>query len=199
MTQEKGQTGPVGSMAGSAQRARLAKVAEAFGWMRCERLGKEVWYDPTGGHVTWGDLPKAIEDDITELIEECADIPMRADDAAALEKLGNPFLPPNTEVSHGASLEWHKGPAEGGQGTAAKNEDGVPQWWDGDRLLIIVETDNGREIAVVDISADEDYFCVRDASTGDTYDAWGPGCWSWWAKLTEHNLPPNVPSQPRGE
>lgn len=97
----------------------------------------------------------------------------------------------------GASLEWHKGPAEDGEGTAGKNEDGVPQWWDGDRLLIIIETNNGREIAVVDISADEDAFDVRDASSGYTYDAWGPECWSWWAKLTKHNLPPNVKAQPR--
>lgn len=92
-----------------------------------------------------------------------------------------------------ASLEWHKGPAEGGQGTAGKNEDGVPQWYDGDRLLIIVETNEGREIAVVDISADEDYFDVRDASSGDTYDAWGPECWSWWAKLDKRNTPPALP------
>lgn len=98
-----------------------------------------------------------------------------------------------------APLEWHKGPAEGGQGTAGKNEDGVPQWWDGDRLLIIVETNQGREIAVVDISADEDYFDVRDASTGDTYDAWGPECWSWWAKLTRHNLPQNDQDQTAAE
>lgn len=83
-------------MTGSAMRARLAKVAEALGWMRCERTGKEVWYDPTGGHVTWEDLPAAIDADIDELIEECKDIPMRADDAAALEKRGNPFSSPNT-------------------------------------------------------------------------------------------------------
>jgi hypothetical protein len=79
----------------SARRDRLAKLAEALGWMRCERLGKEVWYDPTGGHVTWEDLPAALDDDIDQLIAECKDKTMRADDAAALEKLGNPFLPPN--------------------------------------------------------------------------------------------------------
>ena len=50
---------------------RLAKVAEALGWMRCERLGREVWYDPTGGHVSWADLPKAIESDIAELVQDC--------------------------------------------------------------------------------------------------------------------------------
>lgn len=99
----------------------------------------------------------------------------------------------------GASLEWRKGPAEDGEGTAGKNEDGVPQWWDGDRLLIIIETNNGREIAVVDISADEDAFDVRDASSGETYDAWGPECWSWWAKLTKHNLPPNTGHQPHAQ
>jgi endonuclease YncB( thermonuclease family) len=101
------------------------------------------------------------------------------------------------DAGFGVTLQWHKGPAEGGQGSAGKNEDGVPQWWDGDRLLIIVETSEGREIAVVDINADEDYFDVRDASTGDTYDAWGPECWSWWAKLTKHNLPPNDQDQTR--
>ena len=95
MSKQKSDDSAFGVAAGSAQGAKLAKLAEALGWMRCERLGKEVWYDPTGGHVTWEDLPEAIEDDITELIEECKDIPMRADDAAALEKLGNPFLPPN--------------------------------------------------------------------------------------------------------
>ncbi len=89
---------------------RLIAVAEALGWMRCERLGKEVWYDPTGGHETWESLPGAIEDNITELIEECKDTPMRADDAAALEKLGNPFpiarhLPPRPAAVDGVEKE----------------------------------------------------------------------------------------------
>ena len=92
----------------------------------------------------------------------------------------------------GASLEWHKGPAEAGAGTAETNDEGLPQWYSGDRLLIIIETNRGREIAVVDIDADEHYFRVTDASSGDIYDAWQPEDWSWWAKLTKHNLPPNV-------
>ena len=99
-----------------------------------------------------------------------------------------------------AWLEWHKGPAEGGTGTAGKcGETGKHLWWNGDRLLIIVETNQGREIAVVDIEADEDYFNVRDASTGETYDAWEPESWSWWAKLTKRNLPQNDRHQPRGK
>ena len=81
--------------AGSERRNCLAKLAEALGFMRCERLGKEVWYDPTGGHVSWEELPAVIENDITELIAECKDTPLRADDAAALDKLGNPFYSPN--------------------------------------------------------------------------------------------------------
>lgn len=85
-----------------------------------------------------------------------------------------------------AEIEWHKGPALGGVGTAG-TENGISQWYDGDHLLIIVDTDNGgnpvREIATVYINADEDLFEVRDASTHDIYDAWGPESWSWWAKL----------------
>lgn len=71
---------------------RLINVALALGWMRCERLGEEVWYDPTGGHFTWSDLPEAIESHITALVEECKDTPMSKEDAAALDKLGNPFV-----------------------------------------------------------------------------------------------------------
>jgi hypothetical protein len=86
-------------------------------------------------------------------------------------------------------IEWRKGPAQGGEGTAGKNEAGVPQWYDGDHLMIIVEVKNDRtgdehrEIAVVYLNADEDLFEVRDASTHDIYDAWGPESWSWYAKL----------------
>lgn len=95
------------------------------------------------------------------------------------------------------NLEWHPGPANGGVGTAGE-KNGVSQWWDGDILLIIVETNSGREFAVVHISADgDDYFEVRDASTGDDYDAWSPDEWSWWAKLDEKNLPPQPqPTEP---
>lgn len=87
------------------------------------------------------------------------------------------------------TLKWHKGPALGGEGTAGKNDEGVPQWYDGDRLLIIVETTGDDEMAIVDIIADEDLFQVKDATTGDTYDAWEPAQWSWWAKFNKHNLP----------
>lgn len=98
-----------------------------------------------------------------------------------------------------ASLEWHRGPAEGGTGTAGRCEEtGKHLWWNGDRLLVVVETNQGREIAVVDIEADEDYFNVRDASTGETYDAWEPESWSWWAKLTKRNLPQNANDETAG-
>lgn len=90
---------------------RLAKLAEALGWMRGKRLGKEVWYDQTGGHVSWEELPAAIEADITELIDQCKDKPRRADDAAALEKLGNPFSLPNaaSETRRGQSPDQKDG------------------------------------------------------------------------------------------
>lgn len=96
------------------------------------------------------------------------------------------------------TLKWHKGPALGGEGTAGKNDEGVPQWYDGDRLLIIVEMTSGDEMAIVDIIADEDLFQVKDATTGDTYDAWEPAQWSWWAKFNKHNLP-GVAARPDAE
>ncbi len=87
------------------------------------------------------------------------------------------------------TIIWHKGPALGGTGTAPC-EEGKPRWYDGDTLTIIIDTNNGREIAVVNICADEDFFSVTDASSGDTYDAWEPESWAWWAKLEDKNLPP---------
>lgn len=89
-----------------------------------------------------------------------------------------------------ATIQWHKGPALGGGGTAGKDEDTeAPLFYNGDRLILIIETTEGREIAVVDISCDEDHFSVTDASSGDGFDAWGPESWSWWAVLNHKNMP----------
>lgn len=113
-----------------------------------------------------------------------------------------PTTPPEQPVTgkkipFDAVLEWNLGPAEGGEGTAGKDEEtGAPLFYDGDRLLIIIETNQGREIAVVDIDCDEHYFNVTDASSGETYDAWEPHQWSWWAKLDKCNTPPIQPSAP---
>jgi endonuclease YncB( thermonuclease family) len=106
-----------------------------------------------------------------------------------------PDSPPLAAVtgSAHATLSWQKGPANGGVGTAGERG-GVSQWYDGDLLLIIVETNSGREIAVVGISCDEDWFSVTDKSTGDEYDAWAPEQWAWWARLTD--LPPIEPNNP---
>lgn len=87
-------------------------------------------------------------------------------------------------MPHKVELVWQDGPARGGGGTAGKDDNGVAQWYDGDHLLIVVETEkSGREMAVVYITADEDLLEVRDSSTHDIYDAWGPESWSYWAKL----------------
>ena len=88
----------------------------------------------------------------------------------------------------GAGIVWHEGPAEGGKGTAPNTEDGKARWYDGDTVLVIIETNQGREIVVLHISADEDCFSVSDCY-GDEYSDWGPEDWSWWAKLDEKSLP----------
>lgn len=38
------------------------KIAESLGWLKCERLGREVYYDPTGGHVLPHELPNYYAD-----------------------------------------------------------------------------------------------------------------------------------------
>ena len=87
------------------------------------------------------------------------------------------------------TLKWHEGPARGGVGTAGVSDDGIPQWYDGDTLIIVIETNQGRAYGIVSLSCDEHYFRVIDASTGDEYDSWGPESWSWWAKFDTKNLP----------
>lgn len=84
----------------SARRSHLAEVAESLGWMRCERLGIDVWYDPTGGHVTWEGLPAALDDDIDKLIAECKDKSPRDDDARRSRNAAIPFFRRTPAVSH---------------------------------------------------------------------------------------------------
>ena len=88
-----------------------------------------------------------------------------------------------------ASLEWHKGTAEG---TAGKSPDGVALWHDGDTILAIVETNSGRETSLVHISCDEDYFSLAD-SNGDMW-GWSIEDIDWWAPLDKRNMPQNSDS-----
>lgn len=83
-----------------------------------------------------------------------------------------------------AELTWHRGTDEG---TAGKDKDGKALWWDGDCLLVIVETNKGREIATVRISCDDEMFELYD-SNGDVF-PWELSDISWWAKLDKTNLP----------
>lgn len=92
---------------------------------------------------------------------------------------------------HAKTITWMPGRAQGGGGTAGKDEaNGAPLFFNGDRLLLIIETDLGREMAVVDIDCDEDYFRVTEVTSGEGFDTWGPESWSWWAKLDKTTLPP---------
>lgn len=102
-----------------------------------------------------------------------------------------PEVLPPAVCSAFAAGPWQKGPANGGVGTAGE-KGGVSQWYDGDLLMIVVETTRGREIAVVRISCDEDWFSVTDTSTGEEYDAWDPEQWAWWALINE--APPLKPN-----
>lgn len=71
---------------------KTVKLAEALGWMKCVRLGREVWYDPEGGHVLPHELEAALNDRLDRLIAEAPE-PL-PEDMKSLERLGNPFLAP---------------------------------------------------------------------------------------------------------
>lgn len=44
------------------QELNTAFAEKVAGWMKCERLGRMVWYDPEGGHVSSEiELPRFIE------------------------------------------------------------------------------------------------------------------------------------------
>ena len=86
------------------------------------------------------------------------------------------------------ALTWHEGPARGGEGTAGKDKNGTPLWCDGELLLVVVYLDDGdREISVVSIAADEDYFDIRDVY-GNSW-GWQDTDIEWWAKLDITQLP----------
>ena len=61
--------------------ADTLKLAEALGWKQHKRLGRDVWYDPTGGHVLPHELKEELEDALDNLIAEAGE-PLPADLAA---------------------------------------------------------------------------------------------------------------------
>ena len=107
------------------------------------------------------------------------------------------------EASSGACcsafLMWVRGPANGGGGTAGI-KDGVPNWWDGDLLLVVVETNVGRDVSAVRVSADGPHLSFVNAGTGEDDFGWGSEDISWWAKL-DGCIPPNpkVEHRPTGQ
>jgi hypothetical protein len=100
-----------------------------------------------------------------------------------------PIVPPTSASGCSAALVWMRGPANGGGGTAGII-DGVPNWWDGDLLLVVVETNAGRDVSAVRVSADGPHLSFVNAGTGDDDFGWGSEDIAWWAKL-DGCLPPN--------
>ena len=90
------------------------------------------------------------------------------------------------------SLVWMPGPANDGEGTA-----GHDLWWDGETLLVIVDTMGGPETFLVLVQADGSQLSFVDRSTGNDDFGYGAGNISWWAKL-EGILPHNVRCAPTG-
>ena len=105
-------------------------------------------------------------------------------DTQKLEEAADSGLP---GMTCSASLVWHAGPANDGGGTCGIRH-GIPWWYDGDLLLVIVETTGGREFSVVRVSADGSQLSFANAATGDDDFGYMGGDISWWAKLDE-NIP----------
>lgn len=99
------------------------------------------------------------------------------------------FILPNAEDNRAVSdikdtiLQWHKGPARDGSGTA-ETKDGIHYWADGDLLLIIVETNSEPETAVVRVSADGLGVDLSCSITGDCFGRIAEEI-SWWARIEE--------------
>lgn len=85
------------------------------------------------------------------------------------------------------SLFWNPGPAQGGGGTSGIR-DGVPWWWDGDLLLVVVETNGGPFVRMVKVNADGDQLGFWDPDTGDDNFGYSAEDIMWWAKI-EESLP----------
>ena len=92
-----------------------------------------------------------------------------------------------------AELVWHAGPANDGGGTAGIR-DGIPWWQDGDLLLIIVDTNKGPNVSLLQVNADGDQLSFLDPETLDDNFGWTDREISWWARI-EKSLPQNEPAQ----
>ena len=91
------------------------------------------------------------------------------------------------------NIDWKRGPAQGGGGTAGKR-DGCPIWRDGDLLLIVVNTIGGGSVFLcrVNSDGDEDWdqLSFVDPETGDEYFGYYEDDIDWFAVIDETNLPP---------
>lgn len=83
-------------------------------------------------------------------------------------------------------LEWFPGPAGGGTGTAGRR-DGSHWWWDGDLLLVQVETNLGVEMTMRRVQADGGHLSFVDPVTGDDDFGYMGDDIMRWAKLKDPN------------
>lgn len=106
----------------------------------------------------------------------------------ASEKTGAALAP--LSESPCSALVWHRGPANGGGGTS-ESRNGQHYWWDGDQLLIVVGLSDGdRDVALVNISADDGGVELQDTLSGDYIYDWSTDDIYWWAKVEDAHLPP---------
>lgn len=99
-------------------------------------------------------------------------------------------LPAITPPAICSEIRWMPGPANDGEGTAGKDSNGNDLWWDGDLLLITIDTVGGRETTLIHVAADGDQLGMIDPLSGDYLCDYGFDEIEWWARLDEGNLPP---------
>ena len=107
---------------------------------------------------------------------------------------GGPSLVPCS-----VSLVWMPGPANGGGGTAEHDEDAIHRswWYDGQLLLVIVNTNSGPEVSCIRVCADGDMLGFVNAATDEDF-GWSDTDISWWAIL-DSILPQNAERRHRAD
>lgn len=87
-------------------------------------------------------------------------------------------------------LKWNKGPANGGTGTYGEDNGVGSRWWNGEKLLIVIDLENGRnETHLVIVSADGDNAYLKETLTEDIIFDFTFDDISWWARIEKENLP----------
>lgn len=111
--------------------------------------------------------------------EGCSQLVIRS-----LSELASPSNMPPNEGDHRYELDWHPGPASGGEGTAGGTSE-LPVWFDGDLLLLVIYRSDGSEAVTARVSADSHHVSFTNPLTGDEDLGFSDTDIAWWAVISD--------------